>query len=677
MNRALGDASRDVIDLLATWGATARPGMADLLAVLADFGRADTRALVRAVLETPGLALPGDLQQEAALLVSGSEGDASSDAEARLHAMVPRVEEAVRASVGSQRNTIRDELRSWGRLLDAAELDPVLAKIWSHETAAELADYLSAARGLEEARALLAKARWRIDDELRRTLEEMVGAGLDGEVVSFVRAALDNGDPQQLLAARHELAVLTHGSDKAREADGLDAARPRLAELCERARKIVDDPTAAPDGSSRELLRLAIERADPLTQTDEGGDRPRDESLLQRIAVWERALAQILESLAEASGRPGPDRSTLAEQLADEIRSEVREDGDDEQLTAAGQRLEEAAAEGGRPFVEAYSIAAGVLGARRERRRQRFETAAAELRNGARDLSADLQRLASVLPTDRVVAARLLLERAEEATTFGSSEDVDGLIAKVRDEIEELNRLSELSQQHQQSRVAGERKRLRSEANHLLRLARGRKGRRIQSLVERIDKADPKTLREYSRDLGALSVPLANAVRLETARVLRQAESRRKDSDERIERLREAFDQDDLPTMADLGGELRREQVRSKLPIRIAAAAAGIVVIVGLIWASQWFGDRPHAYQLELAGEGPQAVTITLVRDGTVVGDALESRPGQSTTVRLKPGSYQVFVNERYTGRVIHAPDPPFEVTDIPVLPPLTAGVTP
>jgi hypothetical protein len=393
--------------------------------------------------------------------------------------------------------------------------------------------------------------------------------------------------------------------------------------------------------------------------------------------VWERTLAQTLEGLEEASGRPRPDRSALAETLADEIRLELREDGDDGQLAAAGQRLAEAASEGGRPFIEAFSVATGALGACRERRRQRFEAIAADLRSGSRDLSADLRRLASVLPTDRVVASRLLLERAEEATAFGSPEDVESLLPKVRDEIEDLNRLSELSQRHQQSRVAGERKRLRSEANHLLRIARGRKSRRIHSLVERIDEADPKTLKEYSRDLGALAAPLANSVRLETARVLRQVDARSKDADERIERLREAFDQDDLPAMAELGKELRGELVRSKMPIRIAAGAISIVLIVGLFWASQWIRNRPHAYQLELAGDDPQAVTITLVRDGTVVGDTLECRPGQPTTVRLKPGSYQVFVNERYTGRVIHAPDPPFEVIDIPVLPPLTAGVTP
>lgn len=677
MKKAPGDASGDVIDLLATWGATALPGMADLLAVLSEFGRADTRALVGTILETPGLALPGELQQEAALLVSAAAGDMPPDVETRLNAMVPRLEEAVRASVGAQRNTLRDELRSWGRLLGPAEFDPVLAKIWRHENAEELADYVSAARDLEAARALLGKARWRIDDDLRRTLEEMARSGLDAEVESLVRGALDGGDPQRIRAARRELAVLRRGSDKAREADGLDAARPRLAELWGRARKILDDPSATPDESARELLRLAIERADPLTRADGDGVRPADESLLQRIALWERALAQTLEGLADAPGGRGPDRSALAEKLGEEIRSELGEDGDNGELAAARRRLEEAVAKGGRPFVDALAVAAGALGERRERRRQRFETAAADLRNGARDLSANLERLASALPTERVVAARLLLERAEEATTLGNQEDVKSLVAEVRDEIEELHRLSDLSQKHQQSRVAGERKRLRSEANHLLRIARGRKARRINALVEQIDKASPKTLKEYSRELGALAAPLANAVRLEAAKALRRVESRSKSSDERIERLREAFDRDDLPAMAELGTELRKELVRSKMPIRIAAAAIGVALIVGLVWGTQWIRNRPHAYRLELSGDDPQTVTITLVRDGTVVGDALESRPGQPTTVRLKPGSYQVFVNERYTGRVIHAPDPPFEVTDIPVPPPPTLGATP
>jgi len=39
--------TRDVVELLTTWGASAQPGVADLLAVLANVGRSDVRMLVR------------------------------------------------------------------------------------------------------------------------------------------------------------------------------------------------------------------------------------------------------------------------------------------------------------------------------------------------------------------------------------------------------------------------------------------------------------------------------------------------------------------------------------------------------------------------------------------------------------------------------------------------------
>jgi hypothetical protein len=676
MKNAPRDAAGEVIDLLVTWGATARSGTADLLAVLSEVGRADGRALVRTILETPGLTLPGDLQQEAAALASGESVGGAAETESRAEALLPRLEEAVRAGVVAQRNAIREELRSWGQLLDRGELDRILAEIWSHETAEELTDFVSAARRLEQARGLLGKARWRIDDELRRKLEATASTARDPDVVTRVREALDSGDPRRVRSARLEMAGWTDAREEAREAEDLDAARRHLAELCDRARGIVEDPSAAPDETVRDLLRLAIERAAPLSSGEQADARSDGyPSLLQRIAVWAQALERIVEGLAEAAARPGPAPSDLAQRVAEGIRAASRE-GDDEDgaLAAAGESLAFAAAQGGRPFLEAFAAAAEALAERREQRRRRFETASAELRNAARELEADLERLAPVLATDRVVRARLLVERADEAMALGEPEDVEALAPEVRTEIDALRELSELSRRHQQSRLAGERKRLRSEAHQLARIAGGRSAKRVESLVERIDQADTKTLKRCSRELDALEVTLANRVRLRAARLLRRVGET---DDERIGRLRSAFDEDDLPSMAELGAQLGAERARSRLPLRIGVSAMAVVLVVAVVWVAYWLRNRPHSYRLELAGDGAGTATILLVRDGTAVAESFESRPGEAVAVRLAPGSYRVFVNERYTGRVIHAPDPPFEVTDIPVLPPLTAEVSP
>ena len=175
--------TRQVVELLLTWGAAAQPDLADLLDVLASFGRADPRTLVRTILETPGLALPAELQLEFARMADPDQGDPQALADA-----LPRLAGAVASSVAAQRNTVRDEFGAWASLLQAEELDGVLAKIWSHEAAVELADYAAAGRELEEARGLLGKARWRIESELRDKIENEDG-NVDAALAARVRQA--------------------------------------------------------------------------------------------------------------------------------------------------------------------------------------------------------------------------------------------------------------------------------------------------------------------------------------------------------------------------------------------------------------------------------------------------------------------------------------------------------
>jgi hypothetical protein len=126
--------------------------------------------------------------------------------------------------------------------------------------------------------------------------------------------------------------------------------------------------------------------------------------------------------------------------------------------------------------------------------------------------------------------------------------------------------------------------------------------------------------------------------------------------------------------MAELGGAMRQELRRSRLPLRIALAVVGLVLVIGAVFVWRWLPNRALPYSLEVAAPDAQAVVFTLVRDGSVV-ERVESRPGGATTVDLAPGTYEVFVNDRYTGRVIRVPEDPRAVTAIPVpLPPATGA---
>ncbi len=53
-----------VVDLLATWGATALPGMADLLEVLAAFRQRGSANVIQQLLDAPGGVLDGALRSK-------------------------------------------------------------------------------------------------------------------------------------------------------------------------------------------------------------------------------------------------------------------------------------------------------------------------------------------------------------------------------------------------------------------------------------------------------------------------------------------------------------------------------------------------------------------------------------------------------------------------------------
>ena len=369
--------------------------------------------------------------------------------------------------------------------------------------------------------------------------------------------------------------------------------------------------------------------------------------------------------------RSGPGAAQQAQELAAEIRIEIERADDEGKLKQTEARLTEAAGSGGRELIEALIDAAQDLGAHRAQRRHAMEGAAADLRAAAGRLSEALEQLAALLPTERVVGCRVHLESVEETATCGNPEDAQTLLAEIRKETDEIRRIAELSREYRKSRSSAEIKRLTTEAENLLRAAEGSTARRIRSVVEKLDDADSKSLRALARELKTLSARVGNAVRLETAQVLQR--SKGKDSDETNDTLRKAFEKDDLSTMAELAGPQARRLGRSKMIMRGAFGVVATLLVAGTVFVLNWLPNRPVSYVLEVADPAAQ-VTFTLVRDGGVV-ERVDARSGQPTPVDLAPGSYEIFVNDRYTGRVIHVPDDPRTVSGIPV--PTSTGAGP
>ena len=691
-------AEKAVVDLLLTWGVSADPAMRDLLEALSAFRSRDGIALIRGALDAPGIVLEPELRQEASALLDASRDESlDPDFESRLDQTLSRLDRAVRSSATAQRKAVQAELNAWARLLEAEELDQIWDRLWSGEAAEDLADRLCAMRSLEQARAALGKARWRIDAEVRRLLEADRAATLDANLAERARRALDSGDPRQLAVMRVELQVLRRREHRVRGAEERSAARQRLADLCERARRTIDDPDGELGETSRELLRSAVDRCGTLVAESAEPSSPEEEELLLRsLSSWESALSAMLETAPPApAGHARQKRRALADELARQITAVVAQPtGDDvasddsEEARRIAKDLEGAADAGGGPFHSAVARAVELRGSLRTAHAQRAEGAAADLREAANALSAELEESASALPIDRVVQSRLLLEQAEGTVAAGQLPEMQSLSGAIREHAEAVRSLADRSRRHRSSRGAAERKRLRGEANRLLRMARAGTSRRVKSLAQKLRKADAGALEKLSHDLEALASRVGNAVRLEAARVLHGAErpSRRSgdsasrgELDEKIGALRTALAEDDLSSMAEISRELRSGLGGSTrwggTGVRIVLAAAGLLIVLGLFFAWQHFSTGARTYQLTLSDTHPlpDRATLTLVRNGEVF-DRRPYEAGRATTVDLPPGRYEVYVNDRYTGRVVRVPEDAREVNGIPVPPPTIGG---
>jgi hypothetical protein len=657
MDKNLRSQSRQVVELLTSWGATAEAATADLLAVLAAFGRSDVRSSVRRVLETPGIELPEQLRRDAGKLLDDASAGLTPELEDRLTAVAAQLDVAVRSRVATQRQALAQDVESWGPLLAPSELDSVCERVWRHE---DTPDPLSAARDLEGARDILGKARWRIDEEVRARLEALPEDEATRGLASRARAALDGADPWAIASARLELAERGAREDATDTAATASDVARKLQEVVDRGRAETNGKPGRA-GLSADLLRAALTPAESLLERMGSSS---DAALLRQADAWQRALAGMLQDDPADWDRSPEARAKLARGLVSRLEAEGPAE-----LDEIKQALVQATDSEAGSFTEAFVQAAASLAVHGGKARAGWEKAATGLREAARELESDLQRCAASLPSKQVVETRVLLERVEETIARADVEAIDALTAEAGARSEAIGRIFELSQQHQQSRVSAERKRLSSEAGQLLAVATGGSARRLRALVKRIDDAKGASLRGLSGELRAARESVGNSIRLRTARVLERLEKRRDDSDEAAAELRRAFEEDDLATMGKLVAERRRELATGKLPLRLGLVALAVVILVGAVFGWQRWTRRAHEYRLELAPGDPMSVQLLLVgEDGDVEVEAL---PGSSTSVSLKPGHWELFVNGRYTGRVIRVPEDPAEVEGIPVLPPL------
>jgi hypothetical protein len=300
------------------------------------------------------------------------------------------------------------------------------------------------------------------------------------------------------------------------------------------------------------------------------------------------------------------------------------------------------------------------------------------LKKSADRLRAALDRAAGELPTARVVQARLSIERVVEVIAAGDPGEMGSLAASLKEQIDEIESTAARTRKARHSRTEAGRLRVREEAEKLLDLAPPAARRKLEALARTAVGAEARELGGIGAKVRQLNRAVERGGRRDAALVIRTAGNRERrgklapPTRRLLEELRGALDRDELARAAELTRGLTEEVGRpSRLrgPLAWGLGAAGLILLVAaalLGWSL--LGDRPQSYVLQLEGGPslPEEVTVTLYSEGKPVEER-RVNPTEGVTFRLRPGRYEVMVNDRYTGRVLRVPEDPSPVEGIPV----------
>ena len=633
-NRA--SAKRIVLDLLVTWGATARPGMSELFEALRSFRGRDRLAILPRILDTPGIDLGPELHGEVRALIEASSGGDSLEPgfETRVERTLARVAPAVRTGLEEQREELQADLAGWTRVLAPAERDPVLERYWSTVEEPDLPSLMAALRNLGDVRGMLDRAREQTEGEVRSLLDGGGATAGDSSAVEHARAALASSDPMELVAARRALTTIKTREEHGRTAQEFEAAQQRLTDLCQRGRQALESSERAPDGTARGILGTTVSASEELVLASaETGSGDEVAAWTRSIATREASLGAMLDSVAAT--RRGPE------------------------------------------FHQALDRASTWIDPRKTGRTAERSAAEEEIRSASRRLTAELEKSAASIPAERLVGARVLIEETEESIAGGEPDAMRSLGDRLEKEAEELRQLAERAEEYLTSRETAERKRITGEAKKLEGLATGPEAKKLGALIAKADGAGTGELEQLDAAIRSVKAKVGNRIRVEAAGLARRADrqlkrKRGKPAAAALEKsaaaLQVAREKDDLQATAECSAELKRRLARvAGMPVYAGLGALAVVVLLGALFVWHSFSEDTHRYELTLMADETVVgeTTLMLVQDGEVF--AQESyRAGQPAGFELPAGRYEVYVNGRYTGTVIEVPDDPPQVTGIP-----------
>ena len=685
-------AEDDLLDLLATWGASARPESADLLFAISRVRNVSD--LLRDLQARGRDWLPPAQQDEVdqAVAILSAQGSLQARSfRARLDQVLARAGEALEARIAERRSALSDQLKPWALLMDRNQLERTLQCLWRAERSAGVADQLAAIGDLHQVESTLAATRQSIQSDLESRMAACgpeVAAGLRDRA----RQALGKGDPLALFQARASLQALETQKTQGAMEEKFEQARARLAALKERARQRASVSGNGLDAGAAGILARAVAGAERAIQASaESPDGWADFEPV--LLAWQKTLESALEADATSGEEQTKERAaaieTFQSEMARLLPNTAAQEGARDALAGEAavieKALHEAARSGGRPFQEGLDRGAALVRRVKGQTDSLIETAAGRLRGATRDATSFIDKAADQLPTARVVQARLWLEQVDGILASREIAGIELMTRMIQEDLHGLRDLAAHAQRRRANRQEAERDALRSEASRLVEAATRGTARRIEAIAGASERADGRQLAKLRDDLERLRISVEQGVRLQAGRAWHAAErwkrknggapaKRHPEKAEELARsmdaLAAAMDKNDLAALRERAAALQKALRAVALTARPWVKAGVAVTVLGLLAAVPFtllrLRDRPQSIRLKLDAPPAKAVTIWLVRDGRIEGNKEYGSADEGISFTLRPGQYDVFVNEHYTGRVVRIPDDK-EVGDIPL----------
>jgi hypothetical protein len=212
-------------------------------------------------------------------------------------------------------------------------------------------------------------------------------------------------------------------------------------------------------------------------------------------------------------------------------------------------------------------------------------------------------------------------------------------------------------------------------------------GRRLQALAAEVEQCDREALTSLQTRVERLGDRVRQAIRLDAGRVLYAANRWLKKAAGRpalservatlsgqVEELAGLLLKGELPLLRErtvaLRAAVRKNAPLSRPVFRLGLAGLLVIALLGGAFAARSLWNKPQTYLFELESAPDEAVELWLVKNGRIIEKRRYGAGDPAISLSLEEGRYEVFVNERYTGRVVQVPDDPREVTGIPILPP-------